>query len=187
MDEALLLEVAVLRVELIGGRCEREIAAPTTSVLGARRCAGPAKRSQSYGKVVGEVEQERCTPAVALALVEVRLAERRIIDVTGHLVVEAAEAKCGAIADGQVDHAPRPSRCHRGDILAAGLDSRGELAGSGALVTNLRRPPSLLAPYRVPCGPRNTSMRCMSQVSKSPVKTEAVSSALLEPKGESSR
>ncbi len=55
----------------------------------------------------------------------------------------------------------------------------------GAFVTYLITPPSALAPYRVPCGPRSTSMRAMSKVSKSPERTAAFARPLLEPNGTS--
>ena len=40
--------------------------------------------------------------------------------------------------------------------------------------------------YKVPCGPRSTSTRARSQVSKSPVKPNPLASAVLEPNGVSS-
>ena len=58
---------------------------------------------------------------------------------------------------------------------------------SGALVTNLTRPPSELAPYSAPCGPRSTSMRARSKVSKSPARIAPLARPLLEPNGVSSR
>jgi hypothetical protein len=56
----------------------------------------------------------------------------------------------------------------------------------GVLVTNFSRPPIELAPYSVPCGPRSTSIRATSKVSKSPARTAPLTSALLEPNGVSS-
>ncbi len=60
-------------------------------------------------------------------------------------------------------------------------------SSSGALVTNLMRPPSELAPYSAPCGPRKTSMRARSNVSKSPARIAPLARPLLEPNGVSSR
>ena len=40
----------------------------------------------------------------------------------------------------------------------------------GALVTYFNTPPSELEPYSVPCGPRSTSIRDTSNVSKSPAR-----------------
>ena len=51
---------------------------------------------------------------------------------------------------------------------------------------NLISPPSALAPYSVPCGPRSTSMRSMSNGSRSGASTAPFARPVLEPNGVSS-
>jgi hypothetical protein len=48
-------------------------------------------------------------------------------------------------------------------------------------------PPTELAPYSVPCGPRNTSTLAMSKVSKSPDTIAPLARPLLDPNGTSSK
>src|ERR1700727_1295900 len=106
IDEALLVEVAILRLELIARRGDGEIC--RANDIGAGRPIGMQvlpKGIQSKRQVVGEIDQQRCMRTVAITAIDIFLSERRIIDVTGQLLVIAAEPKCGNATERSVDHA----------------------------------------------------------------------------------
>jgi hypothetical protein len=113
--------------------------------------------------------------------------DRVVADRVDEAAVEAIEA---AAAKGKLVAAfTSPVTEYPGSPLATvsalPMNAVSKRSVLGRFGTYFITPPTELAPYKVPCGPRSTSSRATSKVSKSPEAMAALARPLLDPKGTS--
>ena len=138
---------------------------------------------QAQRELVGRLHEQIRASAVDVRFVHVVAAIGKVVDEAAVVGVEAAHAKRGLIVgERSID---------RGGGIVADAATRGiheparavapNALTSGSTLTYLSRPPIVLAPYSVPCGPRRISIRDTSNSPTSSASCAPDANGVLEP------